>query len=408
MEAAPGESRNPFESPGFRRWWAASLVAGTGVGIQVVTVPLFIRDRVAGDDRALAISAALIAQTLPGALLALFGGAIADRVEQRRILVRSYGVAAAVSTLYVALCVADAAAIWPVFPLAALVGSAGAFTNPARQSMLPQLVSRTALQNGVIFGTMGFMASLQFLGPFLGGLLADGFGLAVAFAAETALLVAGAAMFAGVATRPPAPSGRNVLGDLAEGVRYVARAPALRGILLLAIVPGVFFIGPFAVTVPIVVPDFFAASDRWVGLLWGCFGAGVFAGSILLTRLPISRRGLALCVSTLAGGIVLILYGQSRALPLSASLLFVWGLGAAVFINYAVVLLQHHSEPRMIGRVMSMYTLVFLGASPLGYLQAGMVTDRFGPGAALVSSGWIAAAIGLAAILLLRPVRALD
>jgi MFS family permease len=406
--AAPAASRNPFDSPGFRRWWAASLVAGTGVGIQAVTVPLFIRDRVALDDRAVAISAALVAQTLPGALLALFGGAVADRVEQRRILVRSYTVAALVSTLYVALCVAEAAAIWPVFPLAALVGSAGAFTNPARQSMLPQLVSRTALENGVIFGTMGFMATLQFVGPSLGGLLADGFGLAVAFAAEVALLLAGAAVFAGVRTRPPAPSGRNVLGDLADGVRYVARTPALRGILLLTTVPGVFFIGPFAVTVPIVVPDFFAASDRWVGLFWGCFGAGVFAGSVLLSLRSIPRRGVALCASTLAGGIVLILYATSRTLPLSAALLFVWGLGASVFINYAVALLQHHSEPRMIGRVMSMYTLVFFTASPLGYLQAGTVTDRFGPGAALLSSGCISAAIGLAALLFLRPVRGLD
>jgi MFS family permease len=377
------------------------------VGIQTVTVPLFIRDRVALDDRAVAISAALVAQTLPGALLALFGGAVADRVEQRRILVRSYTVAALVSTLYVALCVAGTRAIWPVFPLAALVGSAGAFTNPARQSMLPQLVSRTALERGVIFGTMGFMATLQFVGPSLGGLLADGFGLAVAFAAEVALLLAGAAVFAGVHTSPPVPSGRNVLGDLADGVRYVARTPALRGILLLTTVPGVFFIGPFAVTVPIVVPDFFAASDRWVGLFWGCFGAGVFAGSVLLSLRSLPGRGVALCASTLAGGIVLILYATSRTLPLSAALLFVWGLGASVFINYAVALLQHHSEPRMIGRVMSMYTLVFFTASPLGYLQAGAVTDRFGPGAALLSSGCISAAIGLAALLFLRPVRGL-
>ncbi len=82
-------SRNPFGSGRFRRWWLASMVAGTGVGIQSVTVPLYIRDRVALDDRALAISAVLIASTLPGAFLALFGGAIADRIEQRRILART-------------------------------------------------------------------------------------------------------------------------------------------------------------------------------------------------------------------------------------------------------------------------------------------------------------------------------
>ncbi|HKJ23724.1 MAG TPA: MFS transporter, partial [Myxococcota bacterium] len=212
--AAPGPSQNPFESARYRRWAVASMIAGTGVGIQTVTVPLFIRDRVDLDDRALAISAALIATTLPGACFALFGGAAADRVEPRFILMRAYAVAATVSLLYVGLCVAEFAEIWPVFPLAAVVGSVGGFTNPARQSMLPQLVSRAALQNGVIFGTMGFMATLQFVGPSVGGLLKDAFGLAVAFSAEVVLLLAGAVAFAGVRTTPPPPRDRNVLGDL--------------------------------------------------------------------------------------------------------------------------------------------------------------------------------------------------
>ena len=404
----PDDSNNPFDSPRYRRWALAGMVAGTGVGIQTVTVPLFIRDRVALDDRAVAISAALIASTLPGAFLALFGGAAADRIEQRYILMRSYAAAAVVSTLYVVLCVRGFSEIWPVFPLAAIVGAAGAFTNPARQSMLPQLVTRAALQNGVIFGTMGFMATLQFLGPSLGGLLTDSFGLAVAFSAEVALLLGGAVFFSGIRTQPPPPSDRNVFGDLADGVRYAATHPGIRGVLLLSLIPGVLFIGPFAVTVPIVVPDWYGESDRWVGLFWGCFGAGVFTGSIALMLRPIPRRGLAVCCSALVGGVILILYGSSRSLELSAALLFVWGLGASVFINYAVVLLQHHSEPHMIGRVMSMYTLTFLTASPIGYLQAGAVTDAFGPRATLLSSGCVAVVVALCAIGFLRSVRDLE
>ncbi|MEP7214711.1 MAG: MFS transporter [Anaerolineaceae bacterium] len=90
VSAAAKETRNPFATPVYRSWWAASVVAGTGVGIQAVTVPLFIRDRVSENHRPLAIAAALICQTLPGAALALFGGVVADRVERRRILVRSY------------------------------------------------------------------------------------------------------------------------------------------------------------------------------------------------------------------------------------------------------------------------------------------------------------------------------
>ena len=401
------DPRNPFASARFTRWWCASLVAGTGVGIQSVTVPLFIRDRVGDDMRALAIAGALVAQTLPGALLALFGGALADRVERRRILVRTYSIAALVSTAYVALSHFDVRAFWLVYPLAALVGCAGAFTNPARQSLLPQILTRTQLQNGVIFGTMGFMATLQFLGPTVAGFVVDLRGLAAAFALEVVLLAAGAALFSRIRTDPPTPSGRSILRDLGDGLRYVTRVPSLLGLLSLASVPGVFFIGPFAVTVALVVPDVLHASDKWVGILWGCFGAGVFVGSLVLTLRPLSRRGLAVCLSNLAGGCVLVLYGSSETLFFCAATLLVWGLCASVFINYVVTLLQEHTEPAMMGRVMSMYSLVFFVAMPVGYAQAGFVTSLFGPQTTLVASGLVAAALGLACVTWLRPVRAL-
>ncbi len=383
------------------------MVAGTGVGIQSVTVPLFIRDRVDLDERALAIAGAPVVQTLPAALLALLGGAVADRLERRFILVRTYTLAACVSTFYVFLCSYDVRAIWPVYPLAAIIGCAGAFTNPARQSMLPQLVSRSQLQNGVIFGTMGFMATLQFLGPSLGGVLAELRGLHVAFALEVALLAAGAAMFSRVRTDRTEPSGQSVLGDLAEGLRFVAGQPTLRALLLMGPVIGVFFIGPFAVTVPIMVPDVFGETDRWVGLLWGCFGAGVFAGSLILTLRPLRHRGLACCLSILTGGLVLMLYGASERLYVSSALLVAWGLGASVFMNYVVALLQENTEPRMMGRVMSMYSLVFFASMPIGYGQAGLVTNAFGPQATLFASGVVSSAIGAACLVLLRSVREL-
>ena len=401
------ETRNPFASPRFKRWWLASMAAGTGVGIQSVSVPLFIRDRVELDERALAISAVLIAQTLPGALLSLFGGVLADRIPQRRILVRSYGLAAAVSCLYVLLCVADVRSIWPVFLLGAVVGSAGAFSNPARSSLLPLLVTRAQLQNGVILGTMGFMAALQFLGPSVAGLVVDLRGLTAAFSLEVVLLVAGALAFAGVQAEAPLPSGRNVLGDLEDGLRYVAGEPTLRGLMLLAAVPGIFFIGPFAVTLPLLVPDVFGASDKWVGLLWGCFGGGVFLGSLLLTLRAFPRRGLAVLCSNFTGGVVMALYGLSTDLALSGALLVVWGLGASVFVNYVVTLLQEHAEPSKMGRVMSMYSLAFFIAMPLGYGQAGALTSAFGPKAMLIGNGVAAAAIGLAGLVGLRVVRRL-
>jgi MFS family permease len=99
-------------------------------------------------------------------------------------------VAAAVSVVYVVLSGADVRFVWPTFVLAAVVGSAGAFTNPARQAMMPQIVSQHQIQNGAIFGTLAFMATLQFGGPMVGGVTADLAGIQGSLRGPRATLVA--------------------------------------------------------------------------------------------------------------------------------------------------------------------------------------------------------------------------
>lgn len=402
---AAGISRNPFTVAKYRAWWFASVAAGMGVGIQAVTVPLFIRDRVAEDQRAAAIAAALICQTLPGAALALLGGVVADRVERRRVLVRTYLVAAAVSLVYVALAGLEVRAVWPVFLLAAIVGSAGAFTNPARQAMMPQILAQPQIQNGAIFGTLAFMATLQFGGPTFGGLAADFLGLTAAFGAEVVLLALAALLFWRIATDRPVPTGRSVRADLAEGLRYVRREPTLLGILALGTVPGVLIMGPFAVTIVLMVEDEFRAADRWVGLLWGAFGAGIVAGSLLLSAVRVRRRGLLLASSLVFGPAFTLAYGLAPNLGVAMACLFAAGItGPAVFINFAVALLQEQADRAMMGRVMSMYGLAFTASVPAGYLQAGIQASAWGPRATVVSSVAVCIVIGLLAMAFLRPV----
>lgn len=394
---------------GYRIWWAASIVAGTGVGIQAVTVPLFIRDRVSEDTRATAIAAALICQTVPGAFFALFGGVVADRVERRRILVRTYSVAAAVSLVYVALAGADVEIIWPVFILSAVVGSAGAFSNPARSSMMPQILHQSQIQNGAIFGTMAFMATLQFGGPAVGGILADGPGLTVAFAIEVAALVLAALLFSLIATDVPVPTGKSVGRDLVEGLRYVWHNPSLLGILALGTVPGMLLMGPFAVTVVLIVEDVFEASDRYVGFFWGAMGAGILTGSVAMSIIRVRRRGMLVAFSLVGGGVFWLLYGLSSSLPVALLMVFIAGiLGPAIFINFAVALLQENSDRAMMGRVMSVYGLSFTASTPLGYAQAAGQVALWGPQATVVSSAAVVLILGVLAMLFLKPVTRLE
>lgn len=406
-EAAP--STNPFAVPRFRVWWIASVMGGAGVGIQTVVVPLFIRDRVAEDNRAIAIAAALVSMQVMAAFFALLGGVMADRVERRRILVRTYGVSVAVSAVYVVLTALEVGVVWPVFPLAMLLGAAGSFTNPARQAMVPQLLSRAQLQNGIILGNIAFMALLQFGGPTIGGVLADTAGLTVTFAVQTAVLALAMVLFGRVQTDQPVPSGRSVRGDLVDGLRYVSKEPSLIGLLTVGAVPGIFIMGPFAVTIVLVVEDVFKASDAYVGILWGAFGAGILLGSILLTLRRLPRRGLFVCLCLMVGGLVFAGYGLTSNLPLAIALLVLQGItGPAVFINTVVALIQEYTPPQMMGRVMSMYGLTFVAASPVGYALAGGMASAFGPQATLVAGGLVTAAMGTIFILFLRPVTRLD
>ncbi len=373
----------------------------------MVTVPLFITGRVSDDRRAIAIAAALVCSALPGVFLALFGGVIADRFERRRILVRTYTLVAAVSLCYVLLSAGDVGQVWPVFILAGIVGSAAAFTQPARQSMVPQMLGQSQLPNGIILGTVAFMASAHFLGPMAGGLLADGIGLTSGFSAEVVLLALGAVIYSRIATDRPQPSGHSIRRDLAEGLRYARRSPVIRGLLLLAALPPLFFVGPLSVTVVLMVQDVFQARDAFVGILMGCFGIGVLAGSVLMTLRPLPRRGLLLTGSVIVGGVTFVAYGLSTSAEMAIAVLVFWGLGAALFINLVVSLLQETTSKEMMGRVMSMYALAFAAAGPIGFAQAGALTSLFGPREAIVTSGAVVAAIGLLAVLFLRPVRSL-
>ncbi len=404
-----GGLRNPFSTAGYRVWWLASVVAGLGVGVQTTTVPLFIKDRVSVDHRELAIAAALICQQLPAALFALIGGVIADRVERRRILVRTYGVAACVSLTYVFLSGSDVRFIWPVFILSAVVGSAGAFTNPARQSMMPQILRSSQLQNGVIFGTMAFMASLQFVGPSVGGVIADSASLTWAFALEVTMLSLGAIFFSRIATDTPVPTGRHVFHDLADGLRYIRQSPALVGVLVLGAAPGVLIMGPFSVTVVAMVKDVFHESDKFVGFLWGAFGGGILLGSIAMSFMRPRRRGALLCFAVIVGGGLMALYGATTSVVVALVVLLVAGsVGPAIFINFGVALLQENVERNMMGRVMSMWGLVFTVSSAVGYAQAGAVSNAFGPHVTVVAGGTICAAVGLIALFTMRPLTRLE
>ncbi|MCY3603881.1 MAG: MFS transporter [Chloroflexi bacterium] len=407
-EAAPEVGqRNPFTNRDYRAWLTATVVTALGVGVQIAVVPLFIGERVDPDDRAAAIAGALIIQTLPGVFLTLLGGVVADRIEPRLLLFRATAVAATVAAVYVVLTAADVTIVWPVFALSAVVGAVAAFEQPARQGVLPQMVTRPQLQNGVIIGNMGFLAAGQFGGPALGGLVGGFASLTTAFALQTGLLALGAVLFLGIGRyEPRAIERRDVRADLGEGLRYVRGSRNIIGLLVLAAMPGVFYAGPLQVNMLLIVEDVLELPPSWLGILFGAFGAGMFVSSLLMTLRPLPKRGLLLALSPVLGGPVLALFGLSEAAWLSVLLLIAIGPFAAIFMNLSLALLQEQTEQVVMGRVMGVYSLMFVISSPIGFAQTALVSSLFGPQVSTVASALAGSVIGIL-LLVWLPVRKL-
>lgn len=399
--------RNPFAAVTYRWWWAMTLCMSLAVGVQIVTVPTYVLDRT---DTRFLVALAVLCQTVPTAVFTLVGGAAADRFGRGRILRVTITVATLTSLLYILLSLADTAAVWPVFVIAAAVGATGAFQNPARQSLINRLAPGTRLQNGVIWGTLAFMTGQSFLGPALAGFTIAAFGLTAGFALEVLLLI-GAGVCVTRLWDVDEPSGvtGSILAQIRAGLGYVRHNARIWQVLALGCVPGLCYIGVGQAVFPVFAKDTFNRGAAGIAMLNMGTGSGIIVGSILLTRWgPRQGRGRWIIRSIAAGGVGYIAAGLAPSILVAMACLFLMGLGAALFINFASTLLQTYAEPSYIGRVMSVYSLCVLGAVPLGNLHAGIGVQLSDPRIVMVYSGALSLLLGLIALTRFRAARTLD
>jgi MFS family permease len=405
--ARPKVDHNPFAGAQYRWWWAMTFATSLAVGVQLVTVPTFVLDRT---DTRFLVAAAILCQTVPTALFTLIGGAWADRFGRGVILRVTIAVTAVSVLALFLLSLAGVAALWPVFAVAAVLGTSAAFQNPARQSLINLLAPGSRLQNGVIWGTLAFMGGQSFLGPTLAGFTVDALGLTSGFALAVALLAAAivcALRLRGIDDVTPARG--SLLTQIGDGLRYVRGEPRLWQVLVLGVVPGLCYMGVTQPTFPIFATETFDQGARGIGLLNGGMGAGVLVGSILLTRWgPRTHRGRWFLAALPVGGAGFTLAGVAPTFALAVGILVLWGLGAALFINFASTLLQTYAAPAYIGRVMSIYSLCAMGAVPLGNLHAGIGLQLTDPRVVIVYAGIVSQLVGVLALFRLRAVRALD
>ncbi len=335
-----------------------------------------------------------LAQFLPLLVLSLFGGQAADRYNRRLILTAGMSFKAVIALgLAVASQLGPEIVIPAVFAAAIAAGATNAFLPPAASALLPMLLPRAELPQGIAWSSLAFQSAL-IVGPAVGGVL-YGFGAAVPYLCALALLIVSAGLM--FALRPPAQEpvrDARTVGMIIEGLRYVWSNKIVLGAISLDLV--VVLLAGAVALLPVFARDILHAGPGELGILRSAMGVGAAAVALWLAMNPLRRRvGLWMFGSTVAFGLATIVFGQSRELWLTAAALAVAGGVDMISVFVRQSLIQLATPDPMRGRVAAV-SFVFISASnEFGDFEAGLMARIFGPVSAVTIGGVAAVAASL-------------
>jgi len=398
----------PLRHEAYRWLFAATTLSMLGAGMLVVAFVWQVVELRGGPN---ALSAVMSASAVGMLVSTLLGGALADRIPQKRILMAVELGQAAVIGVVALLSVTDRLDLWHLVALALVTGIAAGMYYPAYSALLPSLIPAGDLLaanglEGVLRPTV-----MQAAGPALASTLIamSSPGLALAMAAVTAT---GAALF--IAGLPDTPLRRELvdsgaspvvalLTDVREGFVYMARTPWLRATLALACLMTLFVMGPFEVLVPFAIKDDAGGGPREHAFVLAAFGAGGALASLVVASLRLPRRYLTvmnLCWGL--GCIPLVVFGLTSTIWLMVVAGFTIG---ALFHAGMVIwgtLLQRRVPPALLGRVSSLDFFVSLAFMPLSMALAGPVSALVGLTSTFVVAGLVPVLLAVVTIVVAR------
>jgi MFS family permease len=385
----------------YRLFWTGQLVSLVGTWMQTVALGWLILV-LTNNPFLLGIEAAL--RFLPILVFGLFGGVLADQLPKRRTLVATQASQMALALFLGLLTATGVVQVWHVMVLSFLLGCTNALDLPLRQAFVVEMVGREDVGNAVALNSAVFNLA-RILGPAIGGLAIAAFGVATCFflngfsfiAVIAGLLLMNEAEFVthAISARPTTVTA--VYENLAEGLSYVRRTPIVLLAISVAGLVSLFGIN-YTVTVPAMANIVLDSGASGYGFLQASQGVGALVAALAIAfSVRPSLRVL------LAGGVILGLleigFAASRFFPLSMILLF--GMGAATIAMGATAntVVQLAVPDRLRGRVMSVYTTVFAGSTPIGGPITGWIASTWSVPIAVGLGGLLAALTAVAGTL---------
>jgi len=408
-----------FRNPDYRFYLPGSLAQFTALSMQIFSGP-FLMYHLTGSKTLLGTMALISA--FPMIFVSLFGGAIADRIKKKRIVIVCV-LASAVVAVGIALLLSSGiisrekeGSWWILMAAVLIMGSLMGLMMPALQALVADIVKREQLMNAVAVNTMG-MNILFVIGPRLASYLIDTYGYDTVYYAMAGCYVLSAFFIffvrgTGVTTPPAAspasiaPDKANILGEIQKGFQYIRKESMIMAVLIFSLVVTVLS-QPYQQLLPIFVEDIFKVGTTGGGELMMIAGLGALIGSIIITFLPNKKRGLMLLGSGLIAGGALIAFSFSTIWGLSLGTMVFVGFSQTFRMTISSTLLQAYSEPEYRGRVMSIFSMQW-GLMSIFTFIAGILSETVSVQWVLGSLAMLLVALSILSLVFVRNIRRVD
>lgn len=340
---------------------------------------------------------------LPAWFVSLPAGALADRLDKRKLLMAGQAALAVMAAVLAVLTFTGVVTIWHLLVVSGISGFIVAINSPVRHAIIPELVGKDNLLNGIALSAAAFNGA-RIIGPSIAGAVLGVIGAGGCFAINSAsfLAIIIALAFVRLEHVPPPPDEESIWQRILFGLRFVRNHPDIRVLMLMA---GVFasFGVIYLPLMPVFARDVFHAGARGYGIMMTAVGAGALAGLLTLATLSRTRhRGRILVGGTLALAALLLVYSFLRSFGAAIVVLVCIGFCQSTVASLTNTLIQTLAPDHVRGRVMSIFTMSFLGMFPIGSLVAGAVAQQWGAPASTILGG-CAILVSLAVVNLARP-----
>ena len=374
FKALRGQTFSSLTNPNYRRYLAGQSTSLIGTWMQTVAQSWLILTLTSSPTD---VGLAVAVQTLPILFLGPYAGVIADRIDKRKLMIVLQAAMGIQALVLGVLTVTNVVRVWEVFVLAGVLGLNNAFENPARQSFVLELVGRDEVRNAVSLNSV-MVNVARAIGPGAAGLIIAAGGTGFCFllnaASFIAVVVSLVRLDLSTITRSE-PTGRE-RGQLAEGLRYVAKTPELGVPLLMMALIGCF-VYEFQVVLPVLAKHDLHGSAETYGFITSAMGVGAIVGGLYFAAR--GRTGTpALVRSSLLFGGALTLAAVAPNLWTELFAIAIVGAVSIGVLSQGNSTLQLGAAPNMRGRVMALWAVAFLGSTPIGGPIAGLVSEHLG------------------------------